>query len=63
MQPEHTLAAPAAAAPSADVSIESIVGIRERTTLQKVLMNQAFWVTVAVALICTAIAQYEPAFS
>lgn len=63
MQHDQALAATASPAPPADVSIESVVGIRERTALQKMLMNQAFWVTVAVALICLAIAQYEPAFS
>lgn len=49
-------------AQGADVSIESVVGIRERTALQKMVSNQAFWVTIAAIAIYGFMAWYEPAF-
>src|SRR5262245_6158175 len=42
------------------VAIEDVTGLSERTLFQKTLANQAFWVTVAVALICLATAYEEP---
>ncbi len=65
MQPDIAdKAAPAVRASSqaADVSIESIVGIKERTPLQKVVANQAFWVTVALVVICLFMSWQEPTF-
>jgi ribose transport system permease protein len=56
----ETSAAPAA--PGADVSIESVVGIRERSPIQKFFATQAFWVTIAVIVIYAFMAWYEPAF-
>lgn len=47
---------------TADVSIESIVGIKERTPLQKIVANQSFWVTVALLIICAFMSWYEPTF-
>ena len=38
------------------VAIEDVTGLSERTLFQRTLANQAFWVTVAVALICLATA-------
>src|SRR5580698_9414318 len=45
--PPDTAPAPA----NASVAISDITGIKERTPLQKMLSAQAFWVTIAVALI------------
>jgi ribose transport system permease protein len=45
------------------VAIEEVTGLRERTLFQTLLANQAFWVTVAVALICLATAWEQPAFA
>jgi ribose transport system permease protein len=42
------------------VAIEDITGLSERTIFQKTLANQAFWVTVAVGLICLATAFEQP---
>ena len=42
------------------VAIEDVTGLSERTLFQRTLANQAFWVTVAVALICLATAYQEP---
>jgi ribose transport system permease protein len=42
------------------VAIEEVTGLRERTFLQGMLASQAFWVTVAVALICAATSIKEP---
>jgi ribose transport system permease protein len=42
------------------VAIDEVTGLSERTLLQRILANQAFWVTVAVALICLATAWQEP---
>ena len=33
------------------IAIEDVTGLSERTIFQRTLANQAFWVTVAVALI------------
>ena len=41
------------------VAIEDVTGLSERTLFQRTLANQAFWVTVAVALICLATAYQE----
>jgi ribose transport system permease protein len=51
-----------AAVQAADVSIESIVGIKERTPLQRLIANQAFWVTIALAAICLFMSWQEPTF-
>jgi ribose transport system permease protein len=42
------------------VAIEDITGIRERSLVEALLANQAFWVSVAVALICLATAWEQP---
>jgi len=47
---------------SADVSLESVVGIRERSAFQAVFASQAFWVALAVIAICAFMAWYQPAF-
>jgi ribose transport system permease protein len=60
MQPETSTTARKTG--PADVSIESVVGIKERTVLQAVFASQAFWVTIAVVLICAFMAWYQPAF-
>jgi ribose transport system permease protein len=61
MQRETTTAG-APAPGTTDVSIESVVGIKERTPLQKLFSSQAFWVTIAVLAICLFMGWYEPAF-
>ena len=38
------------------IAIEEVTGLYERSLLQRTLANQAFWVTVAVGLICLATA-------
>jgi len=45
-----------------NVAIEGILGIQEKTLLQLLFASQAFWVTVAVALICVFMTCYEPHF-
>ncbi|MFO1146848.1 MAG: ABC transporter permease [Alsobacter sp.] len=63
MQPESPgQGSGAAAVQAADVSIESIVGIKERTPLQRLIANQAFWVTIALAAICLFMSWQEPTF-
>ena len=42
---------PEAAAPTSGVAISDVVGIRERSPLQKLLGSQSFWVAVALAVI------------
>src|SRR6476469_1141617 len=42
------------------VAIDDITSIRERSLLQKVVANQAFWVTLTVAIICLATSYMEP---
>ncbi len=45
---------------SANVAIEDVTSIRERSAFASVLSNQAFWVTVAVAALCVATAIEQP---
>jgi ribose transport system permease protein len=42
------------------VAIEEVTGLRERTVAQRLFASQPFWVTVALALICAAMAWYQP---
>jgi ribose transport system permease protein len=42
------------------VAIDDVTGLSERTLFQRTLANQAFWVTVAVGLICLATAWEQP---
>ena len=44
------------------VAIDEVTRIRERTLLQRILTNQAFWVTITVALICVGTGYKEPNF-
>jgi ribose transport system permease protein len=46
--------------PGANVTIESVLGIQERTLLQRLIASQAFWVTVALALICAIMSYLQP---
>jgi ribose transport system permease protein len=46
-----------------DVRIEDVTSIRGQTAFQKMLSSQAFWVTVALALIVAVISYREPAFA
>ena len=50
-------------AQSSSIAIEDVTGLSERTVFQRTLANQAFWVTVAVALICLATAYETPTFA
>ncbi len=52
---------PANPAAPANVSIESVVGLRERTPLQGLFASQAFWVTVALVIICLVMSWLQPA--
>src|SRR5688500_10745719 len=45
------------------IAIDEVTGLSERTLFQRTLANQAFWVTVAVALICVATAWETPTFA
>jgi ribose transport system permease protein len=42
------------------IAIDEVTGLSERGLWQRTLANQAFWVTVAVAVICLATAYEEP---
>ena len=42
------------------VAIEEVTGLQERTFVHRMLASQAFWVTVAVAVICVATSIKEP---
>jgi ribose transport system permease protein len=45
---------------SANVTIESVLGIQERTLGQRLIANQAFWVTIALAVICAVMSYLQP---
>src|SRR3954470_10030393 len=46
----------------ANVSIESMLGVKEKTLWQTLVSSQAFWVTVALAVICVIMSIREPRF-
>ncbi|MDH3658685.1 MAG: ABC transporter permease [Alphaproteobacteria bacterium] len=48
---------------AANVAIEDVTGIKERTIWQHTIASQAFWVTVTVILICIATAIEQPNFA
>ena len=47
---------------TADVSIESVLGLQHRSLAQRLINSQAFWVTIALFLICVAMSIAEPPF-
>lgn len=57
MQPEQ-----AAKPETGHASIADVVKIKEQTVLQRVFASQAFWVTVALALLVALMSYYEPTF-
>ncbi len=60
--PRQSMLAADAPPRAADVSIESVVGIKGQSGFQKFVSNQAFWVTVALAVICLYMSWQEPTF-
>ncbi len=47
----------------AGVSIESVLGVREKTLWQTLVSSQAFWVTIALIVICVLMSIREPRFA
>ncbi|CAM5776171.1 sugar ABC transporter permease [Labrys miyagiensis] len=47
----------------ANVSIESVLAVREKTLWQTLVSSQAFWVTVALVVICAVMSIREPRFA
>ena len=45
-----------------NVAIEGVLGLQEKTLLQALFASQAFWVTVALAIVCIFMSWYEPHF-
>ena len=45
------------------VAIEDVVGVKERSLLDRLISSQAFWVTVALVIICVVMVYLEPAFA
>ncbi|WP_082979368.1 ABC transporter permease [Labrys sp. WJW] len=48
---------------SANVSIESVLGTKEKSLWQSLVSSQAFWVTVALLVICVVMSIREPRFA
>ena len=51
----------ASEAPQAHVSIESVLGVQQHNVWQRFTGSQAFWVTVALIIICAAMSYLQPA--
>jgi ribose transport system permease protein len=49
--------------PMANVSIESVLGVKEKTLWQTLIGSQAFWVTIALIIICAFMSIREPRFA
>src|SRR5271165_1427011 len=47
--------------PQANVSIDSVLGVRQHTLWQRVLAAQSFWVTIALLIICAVMSFLQPA--
>jgi ribose transport system permease protein len=47
--------------PQANVPIESVLGVQQHTLWQRIVGAQAFWVTVALVIICVVMSWLEPA--
>src|SRR5215510_28331 len=47
----------------ANVSIESVLEVQERSSYQRFIANQSFWVTVALVAICLGMSWIEPRFA
>ena len=45
----------------ANVSIESVLGVQQHTLWQRIIAAQAFWVTIALIIICLVMSWLEPA--
>src|SRR5688500_15890974 len=45
------------------VGIEDVVGVRERSLFDRLISSQAFWVTVALLVICVVMVYLQPAFA
>jgi len=48
-------------APQANVSIESVLGVQQHNVLQRIVGAQAFWVTIALIIICLGMSWLQPA--
>jgi ribose transport system permease protein len=44
----------------ANVSIESVLEVQQHTVLHRLFANQAFWVAIALAIICLFMSWYQP---
>jgi ribose transport system permease protein len=44
----------------ASVAIQDVVGIKEQSTLERLFSSQAFWVTVALGVICVVMSILQP---
>lgn len=61
MQHDGAAAGAGAARPNiGSVAIQDVVGSKEQTLLQRLLSNQAFWVTIALILICVLMTFLQP---
>jgi ribose transport system permease protein len=47
--------------PQANVSIDSVLGVQQHSFWQRILGAQAFWVTVALVIICLVMSWLQPA--
>jgi ribose transport system permease protein len=47
--------------PNANVSIESVLDVRQQTAAQRLLGAQSFWVTVTLLIICVVMGYLQPA--
>src|SRR4051812_10898589 len=48
---------------SANVSIESVLGVKEKGLWGALVASQAFWVTIALVVICVLMSIREPRFA
>ena len=51
----------AAKPPQANVSIESVLGVQQHSLWQRIAAAQAFWVTIALIIICVGMSWLQPA--
>jgi ribose transport system permease protein len=61
--PDHSKAGGIDHLATANVSIESVLGTKEKSLVGIVTSSQAFWVTVALVIICVIMSVREPRFA
>src|SRR5262249_51035143 len=59
---EKTVVTPKPPAQTADVAIETVLSVQERTFLQRMHAGQTFWIFLVLIAVCAGMSYMEPSF-